>query len=485
MQDSKNLKNLRSGSDIRGIAIGDNINLTNDTVKNISMAFLKFLKKEKNIEIKNQTIAIGHDSRISGERLKDIFINSIISAGANVYYCGLCSTPAMSMAPKILSCTASVEITASHHPKEYNGFKFFTPDGGLTPIDIEEILDIASNEFYPKSFTQGIVHKINLMKKYSEILKNMIKKEFNEKFPLENLKIIIDASNGAGGFFADILKKLGADISGSSLLNPDGNFPVHSPNPENNQAINYIKKIAIKNKADLGIIFDADVDRCFFIDEKGNILSKNKFIALVSKLILKKYPGSVIVTDSVTSENLKIFIEKNGGYQFREKRGYQNVISAAKYMNKDKKICFLAIETSGHAALEENNFKDDGAYLAIKIIIETVKLKKQNKKLSDIISDFKDAKETKEIRISCKTKEQIEAKIKNLKNNYKRILGCNIDENTPEGIRLNFNLKDRKGWCLLRPSAHDLSLVLNIESDIKNGTEKILRDISIFDVDDN
>jgi len=479
MQD---LKNLKSGSDIRGIAIGENINLTNDAVKSIAMAFVKFLEKKKNIEIKNQTIAVGHDSRLSGERLTDIFINGLVLSGANVYYCGLCSTPAMSMAPKILSCSASVEITASHHPKEYNGFKFFDSTGGLSQENIEEILNIASNEFYPKFFNQGTVRNLDLMKRYSEILRNMIKKEFNEKLPLKNLKIVIDASNGAGGFFADILQKLGADISGSSLLNPDGNFPVHAPNPENSESINYLKKISIENKADLGIIFDSDVDRCFFIDENGKNITKNRLIALVSKLVLKEHPGSVIITDSVTSDNLKNFIEKNGGYQFREKRGYNNIISAARIMNKDEKICFLAIETSGHAAFEENNFKDDGAYLAAKIIIKLAKLKKQNKKLSDEISDFQDAKEAKEIRIPLENKDQIEKNLKNFKDNYKKILGCSLDEDTPEGVRLNFNLKNRKGWCLLRPSAHDMSLVLNIESDTDGGMQKILQDISIFDV---
>ena len=443
----QNLKNLKSGSDIRGIALGENINLTNDAVKSIAMAFVKFLEKNKNIAIKNQTIAVGHDSRLSGERLRDIFINGLISAGANVYYCGLCSTPAMSMAPKMLSCSASVEITASHQPKEYNGFKFFDLGGGFTPGNIEEILNIASNEFYPKFSTQGTVRNIDFMKKY-----------------------------------ADILKKLGADTSGSSLLSPDGNFPVHAPNPEKIESINYIKSLLMENKADLGIIFDADVDRCFFIDENGEAFSKSKLIALVSKLVLKEHPGSVIVTDSVTSDNLKNFIEKNGGYQFRERRGYQNIISAAKYMNADEKICFLAIETSGHAAFEENNFKDDGAYLAARIIIELAKLKKQNKKLSDEISDFQDAKETKEIRIPLENSEQIKKNLKNFQDNYKKILGCSLDKDTPEGVRLNFNLKDRKGWCLLRPSVHDMSLVLNIESDTYGGMKKILQDISVFDV---
>ncbi len=477
-------QNLKSGSDIRGIAIGENTNLTNDVVKSIAISFSVFLEKTMGIKRENQTIAVGHDSRLSNMRIKDIVINSLSSIGVNVYYCGLSSTPAMSMAPKILSCCSAIEITASHHPKEYNGFKFFTLEGGLKSYNIEEILKIACNEYFPKSSVLGEVRNVNLMSKYTSVLKNMVVKELESKNPLEGFKIVVDASNGAGGFFAkNFLKKLGADVSGSALLEPDGNFPVHAPNPEKKESINFISQLTKENKADLGIIFDADVDRCFFVDNQGNPIVKNKLIALVSKMVLNEHPDSAIVTDSVTSDNLKEFIENSGGYHIREKRGYQNVIGTAKYLNEDKKRCFLAIETSGHAAFEENEFKDDGAYLAVKVIIEMVKLKKRGLNLFDEISEFQESKESEELRIPMDNSQQIEATISKFKENYKKIRGCEIDENTPEGVRLNFKLKDQQGWCLLRQSAHDLSIVLNIESDIHGGIEKILQDISVINVD--
>ena len=480
--------NLLSGSDIRGIALGDNCNLTNEVIKCISIAFASFIEKKKGIIIKDQIIAVGHDSRISSPRLADIFINGLVSVGAHVYNCGLCSTPAMSMAPKILSCTSSVEITASHHPKEFNGFKFFTINGGLKSLDIIDILSIARKSYFPKSDSVGTVRNVNLMQKYTGILKNIIKKELDFSSPLSGIHVVVDASNGAGGFFAnDVLKPLGADISGSDLLNPDGNFSTHSPNPEKQDSINHIQKITLDNNADLGIIFDADVDRCFFVDNEGIPITKNRLIALVSKMVISEHPNSVIVTDSVTSDNLKHFIEKIGGHQFRERRGYQNVISSAKDLNLESKICFLAIETSGHAAFEENEFKDDGAYLAVKMIINMVKLKKQGKKLSEEICDFKDSVESKEIRFDMDDEEQINGFLDTIKEECPKMPGCSLDEDTPEGVRLNFDIfegkNNYKGWCIFRQSAHDLSVVLNIESDTEGGIEKILQNILSIDVD--
>ena len=111
------------------------------------------------------------------------------------------------------------------------------------------------------------------------------------------------------------------------------------------------------------------------------------------------------------------------------------------------------------------------------MIIEMAKLKKSKKTFSDILDKFVEEKDSLESRITFKSVEQINNLIKDVKNNYKSIEGCSIDENTPEGVRLKFNKEDRKGWCLIRQSAHDLSIVINIESDVLDGAKKILQDI--------
>jgi phosphomannomutase len=177
----------------------------------------------------------------------------------------------------------------------------------------------------------------------------------------EGLKIIVDAGNGSGGFFAGkVLAPLGADFSGSQFLEPDGNFPNHVPNPEDSTAMTFICNAVKREKADLGIIFDTDVDRFAIVDASGQPINRNELIALISAVILEEHPGSVIVTDSITSAGLKWFIEEeSGGIHHRFKRGYKNVINESIRLNKEGKESWLAIETSGHAALKENHFPDD------------------------------------------------------------------------------------------------------------------------------
>ena len=355
------IKKLKSGSDIRGVALdgveGEKITLTNEAVEKICRAFTEWISNKNRIPVSAITIAVGHDCRISASRIKNVAINTFRDMGVDVYDCSLASTPAMYMAISVLSCTASIQITASHHPFNRNGFKFFTVDGGVSESDINEILDLAENNAFSSSEKYGSVRSINIMDYYSENLRQIIKKglDIDEPQPLKGLKIVVDAGNGAGGFFAEkVLRPLGANIEGSIFLEPDGMFPNHVPNPENTRAMKYITEATLKSSADLGIIFDTDVDRAAFVDSDGREISKNRFIALTSALVLKDTQGGVIVTDSVTSDYLKSFIDKLGGLAFRYKRGYNNVISMAKRINEKGTDCLLAIESSGHAAFKEN-----------------------------------------------------------------------------------------------------------------------------------
>ena len=139
---------------------------------------------------------------------------------------------------------------------------------------------------------------------------------------------MVDAGNGAGGFYVDrVLKPLGADTTGSQFLDPDGTFPNHVPNPENKEAMEAICQAVIAHQADLGIIFDTDVDRAAAVDHQGNELNRNRMIALISAIVLQEHPGSTIVTDSITSDGLTQFIEQQlGGKHHRFRRGYKNVI---------------------------------------------------------------------------------------------------------------------------------------------------------------
>lgn len=136
--------------------------------------------------------------------------------------------------------------------------------------------------------------------------------------PLAGMHILVDAGNGAGGFFAtEVLQPLGADITGSQFLDPDGSFPNHVPNPEDPAAMAATIDAVKASGADMGIVFDTDVDRSGLVDRNGVAINKNKLIALMASVTLRKFPGSTIVTDSVTSSGLTKFIEKLGGQHLR------------------------------------------------------------------------------------------------------------------------------------------------------------------------
>lgn len=482
------LSKLKSGTDIRGTAIGENADLNDDAVKKITAGFLMFIKEKTSIDFNKMTIAVGRDSRISANRIKNAVITVLLSKGVKVLDCGLSSTPAMFMITISEDCTASIQITASHHPYDKNGLKFFTKDGGFNGNDIIKILEFAESIKIDNYQSISTVEKFDYMSKYADMLRDMICKGVNAdnyNMPLDGFHIVTDAGNGVGGFYAEkVLKPLGADISGSLFLNPDGMFPNHPPNPENKTAMKFISKAVINSKADLGIIFDTDVDRAACVDCSGKEINRNRLIALASAIVLEKHPNSTIVTDSVTSDGLHNFIENQlGGKHHRFKRGYKNVINEAIRLENNGICCPLAIETSGHAALKENYFLDDGAYLITKIIIFAAKLKKDGKTVFDIISGLEMPEEEIEIRynITCQDfKNYGERVINDLYDFAKKQEGWQIAPDNHEGIRISLDKNHGDGWMLLRLSVHDPVLPFNAESNCTGGIDKILSQFNKF-----
>lgn len=470
------LKKLKSGTDVRGVATAGEypVNLTDEAIGLIVKAFVKWLslKYRKN----KFTIAVGNDSRISAERIVNCAIDAITESGCDAVYTGLSSTPSMFMLLKRgFGADASVTVTASHMPYDKNGLKFFTPEGGLDGEDIENILRIAANGDFLKSDKKGKTENRSFMDEYSRILVETVENECGAT-PLKGKKIIVDAGNGAGGFFAEkILAPLGADASGSLYLEPDGRFPNHIPNPENKEAIDGLAEAVLKEKADLGVIFDTDVDRAACVGADGREINRNALIALISAILLKEKAGT-IVTDSVTSDGLTEFIESCGGRHLRYKRGYKNVIDKCRELNAQGEYSPLAIETSGHAAFKENYYLDDGAYLITKILISLAKQAKEGKTLTELISDLKTPAEEDEVRISFGEKSadykkegaQVLEDLKKIAQNNKRMI---LSPENYEGVRINF--KHGKGSLLLvRMSVHDPVMPINFESNYSGGNKK-------------
>lgn len=472
------LENLQNGTDIRGIAMIDGnlaITLTEDAVRKIARGFSIWIKNKYNTN--NLKIALGIDSRITGINLKRICSEEILGMDIDVIDCNMATTPAMFMTTIMDSYKAdgAIMITASHMPKAYNGMKFFTRDGGLEKFDIKEVIKFAQESLANENGQRKIEIK-DLVSDYSEILVEKIRNATNTKNPLKNLKIIVDAGNGAGGFFVDkVLEPLGADTNGSQFLNPDGSFPNHIPNPENKEAMKSISDAVLNNNADLGIIFDTDVDRAAIVDSNGREINKNTLIALISAIVLEENPNSIIVTDSITSEGLKDFISNLGGKHHRFKRGYKNVINESKRLNDIGERSFIAIETSGHAALKENYFLDDGAYLVSKILIKIANLTMQGKKLSSLLEDYKEPKEEAEYRLQINLddfkeygKNIIEQLEKEAKINDQLVL------ETPNYEGVKIYIKNTRSWFLVRLSLHEPIIAINIEGEKIGDIDKII-----------
>lgn len=487
-------KKLQNGSDIRGVAIEsgeEKVNLSPEIASMIASSFVKWLSERKKVSPGKLKIAVGMDSRITGPALKNGIIGGIVRSGAGAFDCGLASTPAMFMSTVMdeFSCDGSVMITASHLPFNRNGFKFFTSEGGLEKDDIKKILaDAPSIE--PVSGGHAQAETINLMDRYSGIFVDRIRKGINSSGnydkPLSGMKIAVDAGNGAGGFFAEkVLVPLGADTSGSRFLEPDGRFPNHEPNPENDEAMDSIRSAVLESGSDLGIIFDTDVDRAAVVDGSGAVINRNTLIALAAAIVLEEHPGSTIVTDSVTSDGLTVFIEKNlGGKHHRFRRGYKNVINESIRLNREGVESHLAIETSGHGALKENYFLDDGAYLIAKIIIMAARLRLDSGgSIIDLVSDLVQPVEEEEFRIKLLMEDfvpQGENIITELMNYVSTVDGWSVVPKSFEGVRVSCAGENERGWFLLRMSLHDPVLPLNIESEVRGGVKEIAKGIARF-----
>ena len=470
------LLKLQNGTDVRGIAAegipGDAVNFVPEDANRIAQAFVKWLSKKSGIAAADLKIAVGHDSRITAEPLKEAILKGLTAQGAKAIDCHLASTPSMFMSTvyEEFKYNGSIMITASHLPFNRNGMKFFDPEGGLEHDDITDILTIAE-ELSVQDADISTLEEVDLISSYSAHLCEKIRvgaadpDHYDQ--PLKGLKIVVDAGNGAGGFFVEkVLKPLGADTTGSQVLNPDGMVPNHIPNPENKQAMAAIKKAVLDNQADLGIIFDTDVDRMSAVLPDGSEINRDAIIAMMAAILADEYPGGTIVTDSVTSDRLQDFLENHLGMkQHRFKRGYKNVINECKRLNEAGIVSPLAIETSGHGALKENYYLDDGAYMAVKLLISAAKANRSGKQIASYVEALKPGFEEAEYRLKLSGEDFGAYGKQVLKEFEERAIakGLQVAPNSYEGVRISFRSEEIQGWLLLRMSLHEPLMPMNLE----------------------
>ncbi|MDE6200699.1 MAG: phosphomannomutase/phosphoglucomutase [Clostridiales bacterium] len=469
---------LKSGTDIRGRAIeseGKSAPLTEQAVRDLASAFALWVVRR--MDKPRCKIAIARDSRLTSEGFSRAIVAELKYAGLEIFDCGLFSTPAAYMVTQFPSMFAdgSIMITASHHPSDINGLKFFVPEGGVNSAQLDEIIELANNGEKPERSSTSTVIRRDFLRLYCDSLTETIRKGTGLFLPLKGMKIAVDAGHGVGGFFAKrVIEPLGGNISPSQYLEPNGNFPAHAPNPENAEAMQSLKNRVIATGADLGIIFDADADRCAVVTADGTEINRSRLIALAAAMILPDHQGATIVTDSVTNEGLRMFIESRGGVQKRFKRGYRNVIDEAKRLCDEGVDAPLAIESSGHAAFADHYFLDDGAYFIAKILIVMSGLRKKGMSLNDLIDDLQMPLEERDIRLSftCENWREVADKIiARLTAMSERML--RLSDDNYEGVRAYVSHAD--GYFIVRTSVHDPVLPIYIESDKAGGSLSIAR----------
>ncbi len=496
---------LKNGNDVRGAAAAagsEAKTLSPGIAVFIAASFAEWLAGVSGKSAEELRIGVGHDSRVTAEALKEAVLRGL--SGSKTYDCGLITTPAMFQSTVLPDCEfdGSVMITASHLPWNRNGMKFFTKDGGLGSKDLEGILERAAAlaAEYGDEDADGLVsadrfpaagrdaETFDLKSAYAGAMKNYVKESVRSEdyeHPLKGLHIIVDSGNGASGFFAtDILEALGADVSGSVYLEPDGTFPNHVPNPENAEAMEAVRAATLKAGADLGVIFDCDGDRGAVVFPDGTEVNRNALIALLSAIVSEDYPGSTVVTDSVTSDELQAFIEGHLGMKhLRFKRGYKNVINKGIELNEAGEVCELAIETSGHGAFRGNYFSDDGAYIAIRIICKMAQLRKTGGRIESLTADLKNPAESKEYRFRI-TESDFKSYGTQVLSDFAEFAAGDgrfrVVEPNYEGIRISFDDPEVKGWMLLRMSLHDPVMPMNVETQEEGGCEKVMERLKPF-----
>eukprot|EP00521_Asterionellopsis_glacialis_P006675 CAMPEP_0195287362 /NCGR_PEP_ID=MMETSP0707-20130614/4454_1 /TAXON_ID=33640 /ORGANISM="Asterionellopsis glacialis, Strain CCMP134" /LENGTH=647 /DNA_ID=CAMNT_0040347111 /DNA_START=220 /DNA_END=2163 /DNA_ORIENTATION=+ len=451
-------------------------------------------------------IAMGRDPRPHGLRLCDAFARGAESVdGIKVVYTGIATTPAMLEFCRSDRCDGAVMCTASHLPIDKNGMKFFTKKGGLTKADINYLTELAIDEAR-EWHTAGIIPPtsgkdammcsewVDYMPHYASTLKAAIEKEVemvdddNAKLPLEGLKIVLNSGNGSGGFFYQVLKDLGADVSASMNIDFDSTFPNGVPNPENAGMVERTTQICQETNADLGVMLDTDADRCGFVvpcppNGNGEVLeyeplNRNRLIALLATIFAESSPGCTVVTCSVTSEGLSNFLQETLGLQHvRYLKGYANVIGKAKELTESGQAnAELAIETSGHCAMKENGYLDDGTYTACKIIGLLARVNKDSsstkKSLLDLISDMKEMEVEEELRMNIldgsleSTNQIFQQASKAIEDKIQNYAGWTLDEDNLEGIRVRVD-GTNGGFFMLRQSLHDPLISLQMEGNTK------------------
>ncbi len=430
--------------DLRGRESGDELNDT--SVYYLGRGFGAFLKK-RNL---TKTV-VGHDARATSESFHTNMIRGLTESGINVIDIGTVTTPMSYWSQHFLKVKGLVMITASHNPAGWNGVKFGTGlSYTLLTAELQELYDIIAKEEFVKG--EGAVIKKDIREGYIKDL--LSKAKITRKF-----KILVNTGNGTAGLFIpELLKRTGCEVV-EHFTNLDPAYPNYTPNPDGTAMMDDTGKQTVSNKCDFGFAFDGDGDRLGLVDEKGNIIWPDRYIILLSRLVLSKHPGAKIVFDVKVSEALPEDIKAHGGVPIMWKTGHSYIKSK---LAEEKAA--MGGEMSGHIFFVDDFYGFDDAFFTSLKVLEY--LSTQDRPLSEIIESTPYYISTPTIQVKTTDEDKYKV-VDELTSEFKKENYKVIDIN---GARVYIN----DGWGLVRASSNTPTLVLRFEAKTQESLDKIM-----------
>lgn len=398
-------------------------------------------------------ITVGSDMRLSGPALKKALIRGITDEGASVKDIGLVPIDAIYFSVGKLGDEAGIMITASHNPKEYNGFKMVMKN--MEWLNGVELLDEVEKVPTQTSDIKGEIKEEDIIAPYiNHVL------SFVDVDKINPFKIVVDAGNGMAGKIIPILTE-GLPLNIIPLnFKLDGNFPAHPSNPLLPESQKEICETVIKEKADFGVIFDGDTDRLIFIDEKGKFIPADITLLLLAKTFLDKEQGAGIVYNAICSKAVPEMIKEWGGRALRSKVGFSNLMT----LMKEQKGA-MSGELSAHYSFRDNFYADSG-FIAFVLVLQL--LSNYGQPFSEIVKPFFKYFKAAEANFEAKDKDAI---INKIKEKY-----TDGEQDFLDGITVTY----KDWWFNIRPSNTEPLLRLTIEADTQELLEQKQKELTNF-----
>jgi len=428
--------------DVRGLYPSE---INEDAARLIGRGFVSYLEAKR--------IAVSRDMRLSSPSVAAAFIDGARAQGADVVDYGMMGTDMMYFAVARDGHDGGAQITASHNPKEYNGIKLvrreaFPLSGDAGIGDIRDM--IRSGSLPPEAATRGSLSSMNVIDEYVKHVMSFIDTSIIKPF-----NVVLDAGSGIAGMVAPrLFEKLPCRLT-TLCFEVDGTFPNHEANPLIEENRRDIVERVIKDKADIGIAWDGDADRCFFIDGSGEFIAGDFITALLSEAFLLKHPGATVVYDVRASYAVKDIVAKYGGTALMNRVGH----AFFKRRMREEGAIFGG-EVTGHYYFRDNFFADNGFIPAL-LILELMSRKGQT--LAELLAPLREKYFISgELNTRVSDMNTVQAKIDGLAAKYSAGKVYSLDGVSAEFADWHFNV---------RPSNTEPMLRLNLEATTQRGME--------------